>query len=83
MCDIVRIDCLEGIDAQKLTGLAVYKDGKEGVLPFPVENNTFPYEPSARSFHNGRLVQRLRQRASSLPKYLSLTSSFINYSFTV
>ncbi|XP_033136937.1 squalene epoxidase 5-like isoform X4 [Brassica rapa] len=61
-------DCLEGIDAQKLTGLAVYKDGKEGVLPFPVENNTFPYEPSARSFHNGRLVQRLRQRASSLPK---------------
>ncbi|XP_033136936.1 squalene epoxidase 5-like isoform X3 [Brassica rapa] len=60
-------DCLEGIDAQKLTGLAVYKDGKEGVLPFPVENNTFPYEPSARSFHNGRLVQRLRQRASSLP----------------
>ncbi|KAJ0239151.1 hypothetical protein HA466_0236550 [Hirschfeldia incana] len=60
-------DCLEGIDAQKLTGLAVYKDGKEGVLPFPVENNTFPYEPSARSFHNGRLVQRLRQMASSLP----------------
>ncbi|CAH2044274.1 unnamed protein product [Thlaspi arvense] len=60
-------DCLEGIDAQKATGLAVYKDGKEGVLPFPVENNNFPYEPCARSFHNGRFVQRLRQKASSLP----------------
>ncbi|CAH8343099.1 unnamed protein product [Eruca vesicaria subsp. sativa] len=60
-------DCLENIDAQELAGLAVYKDGKEGVLPFPVENNTFPYEPSGRCFHNGRLVQRLRHKASSLP----------------
>ncbi|ESQ31959.1 hypothetical protein EUTSA_v10004005mg [Eutrema salsugineum] len=60
-------DCLEGIDAQIATGLAVYKDGKEAVAPFPVEDNNFPYEPSARTFHNGRFVQRLRQKASSLP----------------
>ncbi|XP_010454707.1 PREDICTED: squalene epoxidase 5-like [Camelina sativa] len=59
-------DCLDGIDAQKATGLAVYKDGKEAIASFPVDNN-FPYDPSARSFHNGRFVQRLRQKASSLP----------------
>ncbi|CAH8272065.1 unnamed protein product [Arabidopsis lyrata] len=60
-------DFLEGIDAQKATGMAVYKDGKEAVASFPVDNNKFPYDPSARSFHNGRFVQRLRQKASSLP----------------
>ncbi|VYS67761.1 unnamed protein product [Arabidopsis thaliana] len=60
-------DCLEGIDAQKATGMTVYKDGKEAVASFPVDNNNFPFDPSARSFHNGRFVQRLRQKASSLP----------------
>ncbi|CAE6117831.1 unnamed protein product [Arabidopsis arenosa] len=60
-------DCLNEIDAQKATGMAVYKDGKEAVASFPVDNNNFPYDPSARSFHNGRFVQRLRQKASSLP----------------
>ncbi|XP_010454706.1 PREDICTED: squalene epoxidase 5 [Camelina sativa] len=60
-------DCLEGIDAQIATGMAVYKDGKEADTLFPVENNNnFPYEPFGRSFHNGRFVQRLRQKASSL-----------------
>ncbi|XP_010493554.1 PREDICTED: squalene epoxidase 5-like [Camelina sativa] len=60
-------DCLEGIDAQIATGMTVYKDGKEAVAPFPVENNNFSYEPSARSFHNGRFVGKLRQKASSHP----------------
>ncbi|KAF8097128.1 hypothetical protein N665_0294s0030 [Sinapis alba] len=60
-------DCLEGIDAQKVTGLTLYKDGEEAPAPFPVEGNNFPYEPSGRIFYNGRFVQRLRQKASSLP----------------
>ncbi|CAA7023362.1 unnamed protein product [Microthlaspi erraticum] len=60
-------DCLEGIDAQVSTGLAIYKDGNEAVASYPVEDKNFPYEPSARTFHNGRFVQRLRQKASSLP----------------
>ncbi|KAL1226166.1 Squalene epoxidase 5 [Cardamine amara subsp. amara] len=59
-------DCLEEIDAQKATGMALYKDGKETVATFPMDNNSFPYEPSARTFHNGRFVQRLRHKASSL-----------------
>ncbi|XP_013634115.1 PREDICTED: squalene monooxygenase 1,1-like [Brassica oleracea var. oleracea] len=60
-------DCLEEIDAQKSTCLSLYKDGKKAVVPFPVEDNNFPYEPTGRTFHNGRFVQRLRQKASSLP----------------
>ncbi|KFK23559.1 hypothetical protein AALP_AAs41881U000500 [Arabis alpina] len=61
-------DCLEEIEAQKAVGIAVYKDGQEAVAPFPVEdNNNFPYDPSGRSFHNGRFVMRLRQKASSHP----------------
>nr|VDC67882.1 unnamed protein product [Brassica rapa] len=59
-------DCLEEIDAQKSTGLRLFKDGKETVACFPVDTN-FSYEPSGRFFHNGRFVQRLRQKASSLP----------------
>ncbi|KAG2239599.1 hypothetical protein Bca52824_091557 [Brassica carinata] len=59
-------DCLEEIDAQKSTGIRLFKDGKETAACFPVDTN-FPYEPSGRFFHNGRFVQRLRQKASSLP----------------
>ncbi|CAH8355898.1 unnamed protein product [Eruca vesicaria subsp. sativa] len=60
-------DCLEEIDAQKAPGLALYKDGNKALIPFPMEDKNFPYEPTGRSFHNGRFVQRLRQKASSLP----------------
>ncbi|KAJ4877550.1 Squalene epoxidase 5 [Raphanus sativus] len=59
-------DCLEGIDEQLATGLAVYKDGQKALVSFP-EDNDFPYEPTARTFYNGRFVQKLRQKASSLP----------------
>ncbi|CAN6862499.1 unnamed protein product [Brassica oleracea] len=59
-------DCLEGIDEQIATGLAVYKDGQKALVSFP-EDNDFPYEPTGRAFYNGRFVQRLRQKASSLP----------------
>ncbi|KAJ0236267.1 Squalene epoxidase 6 [Hirschfeldia incana] len=59
-------DCLEGIDEQLATGLAVYKDGQKALVSFP-EDNEFPYEPTARTFYNGRFVQRLRQKSSSLP----------------
>ncbi|KAG5381978.1 hypothetical protein BRARA_I00581 [Brassica rapa] len=59
-------DSLEGIDEQIATGLAVYKDGQKALVSFP-EDNDFPYEPTGRAFYNGRFVQRLRQKASSLP----------------
>jgi len=78
ICAFFYTDCLNDIDAQKATGMAVYKDGKEAVASFPVDDNNFPYDPSARTFHNGRFVQRLRQKASSLPRYVSLCSTNYN-----
>ncbi|XP_010519458.1 PREDICTED: squalene monooxygenase 1,1-like [Tarenaya hassleriana] len=59
-------ECLEEIDSQKMRALAIYKDGKCGHCPFP-EDFEFPYEACGRGFHNGRFVQRLRHKASSLP----------------
>ncbi|GER37468.1 squalene monooxygenase [Striga asiatica] len=58
-------DCVEEIDAQKVFGYALFKDGKATRLSYPLEK--FHADVSGRSFHNGRFVQRLRERAASLP----------------
>ncbi|ESQ31958.1 hypothetical protein EUTSA_v10005661mg [Eutrema salsugineum] len=58
-------ECLEEIDAQAAKSLAIYKDGKQAILPFP-EDKKFPYEPVGRLLRNGRFVQRLRKKAASL-----------------
>lgn len=65
-------DCVKEIDAQKVFGYALYKDGKNTKLAYPLEN--FDSDVSGRSFHNGRFIQRLREKAASLPKYPSLPS---------
>ena len=49
--------CLEGIDAIKLKGYAVVKDGKSIQIPYPA-----PYE--GRSFHHGRFIMKLREAAA-------------------
>ncbi|KAK8564396.1 hypothetical protein V6N12_036521 [Hibiscus sabdariffa] len=51
-------DCVEDIDAQPFHGLVLYKDGKDATLPFP--------HVAGKLFHNGRFVQRLREKAASL-----------------
>ncbi|KAJ4833977.1 hypothetical protein Tsubulata_027453 [Turnera subulata] len=58
-------DCVSGIDAQEVFGVVFYKDGRSVKLPFPLEN--FPKGVSGRSFHNGRLIQKMRNKAASLP----------------
>ncbi|KAL1364985.1 hypothetical protein AAHE18_03G256200 [Arachis hypogaea] len=58
-------DCVDQIDAQKVFGYALYKDGKNTRLSYPLEN--FDSDVSGRSFHNGRFIQRMREKASSLP----------------
>ncbi|KAF8089973.1 hypothetical protein N665_0493s0028 [Sinapis alba] len=58
-------DCLEEIDAQEITSLALYMDGKNETLYFPA-NKKFPYERTGRLLRNGRMVQRLRKKAASL-----------------
>lgn len=55
------------IDSQQVFGYALYKDGKNTKLSYPLEK--FDSDVSGRSFHNGRFIQRLREKASTLPKY--------------
>ncbi|KAE9448418.1 hypothetical protein C3L33_19685, partial [Rhododendron williamsianum] len=59
-------DCVKEIDAQRVIGYALYKDGRDAKLPYPLEN--FPSDVAGRSFHNGRFIQRMRQKAASIPK---------------
>ncbi|KAJ6744361.1 SQUALENE MONOOXYGENASE [Salix purpurea] len=43
---------------------AVHKDGKRSAI-------SYPSNASGRGFHHGRFVQKLREKAASLPKYSS------------
>ncbi|XP_039691012.1 squalene monooxygenase SE1 isoform X2 [Medicago truncatula] len=58
-------DCVDEIDAQRVFGYALYKDGKNIKLSYPLEN--FNADVSGRSFHNGRFIQKMREKASLLP----------------
>ncbi|XP_027346187.1 squalene monooxygenase-like [Abrus precatorius] len=58
-------DCVDEIDAQQVLGYALYKDGKNTKLSYPLEK--FNSDVSGRSFHNGRFIQRMREKAASLP----------------
>ncbi|KDO78855.1 hypothetical protein CISIN_1g0099942mg, partial [Citrus sinensis] len=58
-------DCVEEIDAQQVLGYALFKDGKSTRLSYPLEK--FHADVSGRSFHNGRFIQRMREKAASLP----------------
>ncbi|CAA7027850.1 unnamed protein product [Microthlaspi erraticum] len=57
-------DCVKEIDAQRVLGYALFKDGKHTKLSYPLE--TFDSDVAGRSFHNGRFVQRMREKAASL-----------------
>ncbi|CAI9769181.1 unnamed protein product [Fraxinus pennsylvanica] len=58
-------DCLQDIDAQQVFGYALYMDGKSTKLSYPLEK--FNSDVSGRSFHNGRFIQRMREKAATLP----------------
>jgi len=58
-------DCVEEIDSQRVTGYVLFKAGEKAYLEYPTE--VHGPEVSGRSFHNGRFVQRLRQRAAAVP----------------
>ncbi|XP_022869491.1 squalene monooxygenase-like [Olea europaea var. sylvestris] len=58
-------DCLQDIDAQRVFGYALYMDGRNTKLSYPLEK--FNSDVSGRSFHNGRFVQRMREKAATLP----------------
>ncbi|KAG4965034.1 hypothetical protein JHK85_040009 [Glycine max] len=58
-------DCVDKIDAQQVFGYALFKDGKHTRLSYPLEK--FHSDVSGRSFHNGRFIQRMREKAASIP----------------
>nr|AFV92748.1 squalene epoxidase 2 [Panax notoginseng] len=58
-------DCVNEIDAQRVFGYALYMDGKNTRLSYPLKK--FHADVAGRSFHNGRFIQRMREKAASLP----------------
>ncbi|KAJ6744363.1 SQUALENE MONOOXYGENASE [Salix purpurea] len=67
LCPTFRVvtDCLDGSDSQIVFSFAaVHKDGKGSAI-------SYPSNVSGRGFHHGRFVQKLREKAASLPKYSS------------
>uniref|UniRef100_A0A0D6R8J7 Squalene monooxygenase n=1 Tax=Araucaria cunninghamii TaxID=56994 RepID=A0A0D6R8J7_ARACU len=58
-------DCVEGIDAQHVLGYALFKEGRDTKVSYPLEGHHA--DVAGRSFHNGRFIQRMREKASSLP----------------
>ncbi|KAG1348134.1 squalene monooxygenase [Cocos nucifera] len=58
-------DCVEEIDAQRVFGYALFKDGKNTRVSYPLKK--YHSDVSGRSFHNGRFIQRMREKAASLP----------------
>uniref|UniRef100_A0A7N2LY25 Squalene monooxygenase n=1 Tax=Quercus lobata TaxID=97700 RepID=A0A7N2LY25_QUELO len=57
-------DCVEEIDAQRVFGYALFKEGKNTKLSYPSEK--FHSDVSGRSFHNGRFIKRNREIAATL-----------------
>jgi 2-polyprenyl-6-methoxyphenol hydroxylase-like FAD-dependent oxidoreductase len=45
-------DCTEGIDAQRVNGYAIIKDGRVACVKYPTEG--FDEDVAGRSFHHGR-----------------------------
>lgn len=52
--------CLEGIDAIPVKGYCVVEDGKSVHIPYPGAHE-------GRSFHHGRFIMKLREKASKAP----------------
>jgi len=55
--------CVENIDAQKVYGYTMYKDGEEATMMYPLDEQSLNDDIAGRSFHNGRFVQQLRRKA--------------------
>ncbi|KAF2303952.1 hypothetical protein GH714_025026 [Hevea brasiliensis] len=58
-------DCVEDIDAQQVFGYALYNGGRSTKLSYHLES--LDSDVFGRSFHNGRFIQRMREKAASLP----------------
>lgn len=68
-----KIDCLDGIDSSLVFGYGIFKHGKGTKLSYPKDSNGAII--NGFSFHHGRFIQKLRLRASSCEKYVSLLTT--------
>ncbi|URE23763.1 Squalene monooxygenase [Musa troglodytarum] len=57
-------DCVDEIDAQRVLGYVLYKNGRRAKLSICLEK--YHVDVAARGFHHGRFIQRLREKAASL-----------------
>lgn len=65
---------MNGIDAQEVFGYALFKDGKSTMLSYPLKD--LHPDVTGKSFHNGRFIQRMREKARTISRYVfSLKSS--------
>lgn len=56
-------ECTENIDAVKVHGYALYKDGQYAPVKYPTEG--YSSDVAGRSFHHGCFVQKLRHKAAA------------------
>ena len=56
--------CIDGIDAQKVLGYCIMKDGESARLGYPTVDGA---PVAGYSFHNGRFIMKLREAAVSHP----------------
>ncbi|KAF1808618.1 squalene epoxidase [Eremomyces bilateralis CBS 781.70] len=62
------LDCLEDIDAIRVTGYTIFYFGEKVFIPYPANASALPDQrPEGRSFHHGRFIQKLRSAASATP----------------
>ncbi|THU68500.1 hypothetical protein C4D60_Mb08t04540 [Musa balbisiana] len=54
-------DCVDEIDAQRVLGYVLHKNGRSAKLSISLEKYV-----AGRGFHHGRFIQRLREKAASL-----------------
>ncbi|GMH13571.1 hypothetical protein Nepgr_015412 [Nepenthes gracilis] len=58
-------DCVEDIDAQRVAGIVFLMKGKRTRMSYPPEN--IHSDMVGRGFRNGRFIQKMREKAASLP----------------
>ena len=67
---------MEGIDAVKVKGYNVIYYGEDVRIPYPANASPSNGErPEGRSFHHGRFIQRLRERAMQHPNVTVVQST--------
>lgn len=62
----MHADCIEKIDSQRVYGYVLFLDDMTAKLSYPLHKYTS--DVAGRGFHNGRFVQRLREKAATHPK---------------